>query len=83
MVDTFRILKKSGYSLNNENKRRGWQDNGDEGDKIKRTIISMTRIFVEMCSKPEIFLAFVSKSNYSMIIVLAKLFAILETMSGY
>jgi hypothetical protein len=36
---------------------------------IKRIIFSMSRIFDEMCSKPEIFLAFLSKSNYSMIIV--------------
>ena len=33
----------------------------------------MSRIFDEMCSKPEIFLAFLSKSNYFMIIVSTKL----------
>jgi hypothetical protein len=43
----------------------------------------MSRIFDEMCSQPEIFLAFLSQSNYSMIIVSAKQFAIFETMSGY
>jgi hypothetical protein len=34
--------------------------------------IVMSRIFIEMCSKPEIFWAFLSKSNYSMIIVSTK-----------
>ena len=43
----------------------------------------MSRIFDEMCSKPEIFLAFLSKSNYSTIIVSKKQFAIFETISGY
>jgi hypothetical protein len=42
----------------------------------------MSRIFDEMCSKPEIFLAFLSKSNYSMIIVSTKQFAIFELCLG-
>ena len=36
---------------------------------------SMSRIFDELCSKPEIVLAFLSKSNYSMIIMSTKQFA--------
>ena len=36
-----------------------------------------------MCSKPEIVLAFLSKSNYCMIIVSTKQYGIFETMSGY
>jgi hypothetical protein len=44
----------------------------------------MSRIFDEMCWKPKmIVLAFLSKSNCSIIIVSTKLFAIIETMSGY
>jgi hypothetical protein len=49
---------------------------------FKRIFFSMLRIFDAMCSKPEIFLAFLSKSNYSRIIVSTKLFGIFETMSG-
>jgi hypothetical protein len=51
----------------------------------KRIIFSMSGIFDDrmMCSTPEIFLAILSKSNCSMIIVSTKLFAIIETMSGY
>jgi hypothetical protein len=50
---------------------------------VKIIIFSTSHIFHEMCSKPEILLAFHSKWNYSMIIISTKLFAIFENMSGY